>query len=595
MGTQTNTDYGIVFQNALLQVQPILVALLIVTICLLILLTPQTLRFVAIPVVQKHPRAAKIYLLCLLVGLMLILLLWYINTYVVPLPFLLFPFALFLLIIAVAFGVLPGFLAYLIITFFFIYYLVAPRYQMTGSFYHNFIVMYALGSLGAAVLVGILVRRYQELLGLQLSELRQINWRTKARLATKAEEEAVLKAIYKGTLSIGSSALSVAAVSGRITDEVRHLIPSPYAGLVFTHDGGEISCEAFVPGFKTEAEQKEFLGFLKKIIADQRADRKKISSLELPRVELDSKRKFLRAIDKVLLAPITLQNHFGMILLLRTFSDEQFSEKDKHKLALFAAHATLALRNAEHHDDLESLMLARDQFTSAVAHELKTPLSTIKLYAQLQLEWLRGDTPPQLKKSKPDAVEFRKGLQIIDQEVNRLTSLIDSLVDFARFQSRKIKLEKKPFSLNRSCKTRIDVLQKLYPNHTFRFVSTVAHTPIVADQIRIEQVITNLLSNAAKYSQPGKSIELRLTKRQANYRIHVKDYGVGVAKEDIDRIFEPFYQAKPGLTENKLEKGLGLGLYISKSIVTLHGGKIWVESTVNKGSTFFVELPLVAS
>lgn len=226
-------------------------------------------------------------------------------------------------------------------------------------------------------------------------------------------------------------------------------------------------------------------------------------------------------------------------------------------------------------EELEILVQLRDKFSSIAAHELKTPLTALNLYSQLLNK--RYD----IKKDKI----FRESLKSIEREINNLTRMINELLDFSRLQHDKLKIKPEFFDLTELCKKRIEVVQSLYPQHLFIFKTTLKKAVIYADWLSIDRVIMNLLTNAGRYTPNDTKILLCLKREQKNYLIMVEDKGGGIDKKHLDNLFKPFYQA-----ENSM-MGLGLGLYISKILIELHLGKIWVESKPGQGTIFYVSLP----
>lgn len=227
-------------------------------------------------------------------------------------------------------------------------------------------------------------------------------------------------------------------------------------------------------------------------------------------------------------------------------------------------------------DELEMLIKARDQFSAIAAHDLKNPITTIKLYSQMLGHKNAG--------KKTEAV-LSQSTEIINRETDKLLSMIDSLLDFSKLQEGKLKLNKKQINLLKLCKECVAIMQTNYPDHTFTFHTTLKTATVYVDKISLDRVLTNLLSNAAKYSPVRTKITLEVIKQRNEYIISVHDQGKGIPQKEQQKLFEPFYQAANG------KQGLGLGLYIVKTIVQLHGGKIWLKSEPDKGSTFFVSLP----
>lgn len=231
----------------------------------------------------------------------------------------------------------------------------------------------------------------------------------------------------------------------------------------------------------------------------------------------------------------------------------------------------------KHSQDLDLLVKAKDQFTAIAVHELKTPLTAISLYSQMLDKQNKNETASKT---------VQKSIQTITRETGKLTYMINDLLDFSRFQRNKFQLNAEVFNLADLCKERIAIAKTLFPHHIFILRQYVKNTAIYGDRIAIDRVITNLLTNAGKYSFPKSTIIVTLYKRYNSFIICVKDKGVGIDKNHLDKIFEPFYQVESG------KKGLGLGLHIAKSIIELHNGKIWAESKIDKGTAFYIRLPV---
>ncbi|MBI4079518.1 MAG: HAMP domain-containing histidine kinase [Candidatus Levybacteria bacterium] len=219
-------------------------------------------------------------------------------------------------------------------------------------------------------------------------------------------------------------------------------------------------------------------------------------------------------------------------------------------------------------------MRLREQFEAMAVHELRAPLTTIRLYADAVNQRYGEDANSTLGKS----------MQMIHTETEKLAIMVNDLLDFSRFRKAKFSLHLEVFDLGKLCEERLAVIQSFYPNHSYLFSKRVKSAVIRADKMAIDRVLTNLLINAGKYSTPKGKITLILEKQHKNYLLSVKDEGEGIAKRDWQMIFRPFFQTKRG------GQGLGLGLYIAKSIIQLHKGRIWVESKKGKGATFFVQL-----
>lgn len=234
-------------------------------------------------------------------------------------------------------------------------------------------------------------------------------------------------------------------------------------------------------------------------------------------------------------------------------------------------------------ENLEEAVRARDEFLSLASHELKTPLTSLKLQSQIFKRSVQKGDPRPYEKERVDGI-----VEETDKQTSRLTRLVDDMLDVARIRSGKLSIERENFDLCELISETIDRLQS-------QFGSLGKSVPVFNmdcraigfwDRTRIEQILTNLLTNAVRYGE-GKPVFVSVEDRKENYIISVKDQGIGIAKEAQEKIFERFERA---VNANEVS-GLGLGLFIAKKIVLAHGGSIWVESEPNKGSTFFVSLP----
>jgi signal transduction histidine kinase len=228
----------------------------------------------------------------------------------------------------------------------------------------------------------------------------------------------------------------------------------------------------------------------------------------------------------------------------------------------------------------EHLSELREEFLSAAAHELKTPVAAIKGYAQLLREW--------------DQEELRRNagraLASIERQSNRIDRLVQQLLEASRLRRQDLKLAPERMDLLAIVRQVSDDMRTAFPRHHF-LVTSEGRCAVFADRARIEQVLTNLLSNAAKFSPPGSEIRVHVGEMGDEVVTSVQDSGIGIPADRQRDIFERYYQAHRG-TPYEGVLGLGLGLYLCKQIVNAHGGRIWFESTYGKGSTFRVSLPL---
>ena len=225
--------------------------------------------------------------------------------------------------------------------------------------------------------------------------------------------------------------------------------------------------------------------------------------------------------------------------------------------------------------ELKRQMQLQEDFVSTISHELRTPLGFIKGYST---SLLRSDT-------NWDQETQQEFLTIIDEEADRLTVLIENVLESARLQSKTLPLRFQPLRLDAVIR---DVVTRIRSRHKDLNVSMELQSvpPLHGDGVRLAQVFENLFTNALKYA-PGVAISVSLKQTEGNIRISFSDRGPGIPQESLPLIFERFYRVR---TE-KTVTGTGLGLYICKQIIEAHRGKIWAESTPGQGTTFFIELP----
>lgn len=228
--------------------------------------------------------------------------------------------------------------------------------------------------------------------------------------------------------------------------------------------------------------------------------------------------------------------------------------------------------------DRMELEQKKDDFISMASHELKTPLTSMNIYSDILQKHLQssGDN---------------KGVSLqakINKQLHHLTELVRELLDVTNIEKGKLQLKKEHFLMRDLAEEISESLQHLSKHR----IILDWHTkyPVYADRERLRQVLINLISNAIKYSPEGSNIILSSQKKDSNIVISVKDFGIGIAKKDFTKVFGRFYRAGAG--EDKTYPGLGLGLYISQQIITLHGGKMWLESEEGKGSIFYFSLPI---
>lgn len=219
----------------------------------------------------------------------------------------------------------------------------------------------------------------------------------------------------------------------------------------------------------------------------------------------------------------------------------------------------------------------KDEFIGMVSHELRTPLTVLMGAIKVSLS---EDLPAQ---------ELRDLLRDADYGAEALARLVGNMVELSRFQSGKVIPSRKKFDIALVLRDMVKRLKMRVPGHKVKLDIQKGLGPVEADPEYLEHVISNLLDNAVKYSPAGSGVRISLRQDGDFALIGISDLGKGISREDLEKLFQPFER----LAESRITKpGLGLGLLLCKRIVEIHGGKIWVESTLGKGSTFWFTLPL---
>ena len=231
--------------------------------------------------------------------------------------------------------------------------------------------------------------------------------------------------------------------------------------------------------------------------------------------------------------------------------------------------------------DLEKSDMLQKDLIANVSHDLRTPLTMIKSYAEM-IRDLSGNNPDKREQH----------LQVIIDETDRLNSLVGDLLSISRLQSGKIVLEKSNFNISHAAESIINTykIMELEEGYKFNFNCKVNFI-VNGDEERIKQVISNLLTNAIKFAGEDKTVNVTLKRKGRTVLCKIEDHGIGIAADELDHVWERYYRASSNMA--RPAEGTGLGLSIVKEILTLHKVDFGVESTVGKGTTFWFELPYV--
>ncbi len=281
----------------------------------------------------------------------------------------------------------------------------------------------------------------------------------------------------------------------------------------------------------------------------------------------------------------TKDNVLGVISVFSRQPD-QLSSQVVQLLTAIGYQIGVAIENARLAEEvaeikvLQELDHLRSKLIANVSHELRTPLGLIKIFGTILL-------------SKDIALNHETQLEClhsIDEEVDKLEEIVNNLLDISRLESRGLHLNKQTTDLVQLVTELTTTMEVQLTQHHFSF--DFSTKPLIAnlDAKLIKRVLSNLLSNAIKYSPQGGKITIRTSRQKGQVRFEIGDQGMGIAAENLSRVFERFYRVEDELTQNI--RGVGLGLAICWEIVAAHGGCIWVESSYGKGSTFYFILPV---
>jgi PAS domain S-box-containing protein len=249
-------------------------------------------------------------------------------------------------------------------------------------------------------------------------------------------------------------------------------------------------------------------------------------------------------------------------------------------------------------DDQKQNERRKDEFIALASHELKTPITSLKLSTQLLQRRLQKEQHEELamETSVSGAGDDFAGRQLarMDEQLNRLTDLVSDLLDVSKIQAGKLDYIMEEADVVALMKERVEELRLLSGQHAI-VLDGPASGKVICDKDRIGQVLTNLITNAIKFSPEADRVLSSSRLCDGYVQVSVQDFGIGIPEADQGRIFDRFFQVHNQAAGSGTYSGLGLGLYISSQIIERHGGKIWVESEYGKGSTFSFTIPLASS
>jgi two-component system NtrC family sensor kinase len=283
----------------------------------------------------------------------------------------------------------------------------------------------------------------------------------------------------------------------------------------------------------------------------------------------------------------------GVLSVANRTQNRPFTANNEAMLQTLADYAAIAITNARLYREIHAFSQELEEkvrertlelrnSVSTVYHELNNPITAIGGYAALLLDTKAG----------PLNTEQTRFLGRIRSNVERLVRLVDDLSDVSKIEDGRLTLEPKPLNLKQVVEETINSLSSLITEKGLQVDITLApdSSPVMGDPQRVAQILTNLVSNACRYTPAGGQIIITSSQGNGTAELTVRDSGIGIRPNELDRIFERFYRSDDPLVQD--QPGTGLGLAITKSLVELHGGELWVKSVVGKGSTFGFTLPL---
>jgi signal transduction histidine kinase len=278
--------------------------------------------------------------------------------------------------------------------------------------------------------------------------------------------------------------------------------------------------------------------------------------------------------------PLQSQKRTQGALLLCKPEGTTFSVREMDLWSAAAAQLAVAVENARLLREAQAALRIRDEFISIASHELKTPLTPLKMTFYLMERKLAEGRPIEVS-----AVIKAK------RQVDRLTGLVNQLLEASRVELGKLAIDRAPLDFGQLVVEAVEEFRAAY-DRDLRVSLPEERVMVKGDRDRLDQVVVNLIENALKYSPNHLPVEVALERRDGEMRLSVRDRGIGIPPAEQARIFQRFYRAQNASTRHF--GGLGLGLFISHSVVSLHGGRLEVSSEEGNGSTFAVRLPLLS-
>jgi signal transduction histidine kinase len=281
-----------------------------------------------------------------------------------------------------------------------------------------------------------------------------------------------------------------------------------------------------------------------------------------------------------IMIPLANRGQAMGVLTIMSLMDQYFNEEDLNTLKLLGPLASLAIRKAQLYNELASALELRDLFISMAAHELRTPLTSINGYAQLLFSRLDGE--------KTVKVESRWIEQLMYESI-RLTNLVKELLSINQIKTGELQYVFKEVDINEIINRSINNCKFIFSDREFTVQKEISgNVSLIGDFDKLVQALTNIIENAAKFSDPETKILVKLCYKKPHVIIQITDSGIGISKTDFNKIFEIYYRGKDHTRE-----GMGIGMYLTKEIIEKHHGSIKIISKKGKGTCVEIHLPKV--
>jgi signal transduction histidine kinase len=381
--------------------------------------------------------------------------------------------------------------------------------------------------------------------------------------------ESSFEKIYPASLQF-LEPLSIQNLYHEIVDQSCNLVNAKYGSLVLKTDNGFERVYTTLPNSTEIGIRKD--GYTVEVFKTQKAF---VINDKPPRI-INNKILDL-GIKSSIFVPLCYKKQSIGVLTMHSDQNQNFDNSDLQTLELFGAMITLAIRNCHLHDEMQAAIISRDTFLSMATHELRTPLTTISGFLQL----LRSKFP------KNDSSESSWIDQVL-YETDRLADLINTLLEISRIKTGRTNYMFTECHLKEIIQSVLKKYDNRPSDHKIRFIDNLGRysDKIIADPSKLTQLLSNLLSNACRFSSSDDEVVINLAYKQPFFVLEIVDHGKGIEKNELAQIFNENYQ---GMADRN--QGMGLGLFLAKHIVETHHGDIHIKSKIGRGTTVQVKLP----